>query len=60
MSVLEALGSIELVNTMRECVNQIDRDLTELKDGFIQFTTKVNEILKAPNTNISGSGMGHK
>ena len=49
-SLLEALVSAELIDIVRECIDQIDRDLVEVKVGFVQFTTKVKGILKKPKT----------
>ena len=60
LSLLEAHVTIELFDIVKECVDQIYRDLVELKDGFIQFTAKVKEILKKLKTSASGSGMSHK
>ena len=34
-SLLEEPITMELVNTVRECVDQIDRDLAELKASFV-------------------------
>ena len=60
MSLLEALVSIELVDTARECIDQMDEDLTKLKVGFVKFKTKINKIVKSQDTSIRGSGMSHK
>lgn len=59
VSLPEALVSVELIYTVREYINQIDRDLEELKASFIQFTTKVKEILEKLKTSASGSGTSH-
>ena len=59
-SLLEAPVAVELVDIARECVDQIDNNLIELKTSLVQFTTKVKEILKTPKTSASGSWMSHK
>ena len=56
-SLLEASVTTKLVNTMRECVDQIEGDLAEVKTGLDQFTSKVKQILK---TNSSGLETSHK
>lgn len=60
VSLLEAPISIELVDTARECVDQIDKDLVELKARFVLFMTRVKEVLKKLNTSASGLGTSHK
>jgi hypothetical protein len=60
VSLIEAPVSAKLVNTVRECIDQIDKDLVELKAGLVQFTKKIKVILKNPKTSASVSGMSHK
>ena len=60
VSLLEAPVSVDLIDTTRECINKIDKDLAELMDGFDQFTTKIKEIFKSLKTSASDSGMSHK
>ena len=59
-SLLEAPVTAKLVDTARECVNQIDIDLAELKTGLNQFTAMVKKVLKESKTTRSGSRTSHK
>ena len=52
--------TVELVDTARECVDQMDRDLAGLKVHFAKFTSKIKDILKSQKEMTSGSGMSHK
>ena len=60
VSLLEASVSAKLVNTTRECIDQIDKDLAGLKAGFAKFKKKIKNIVKIQETTASGSGMNHK
>ena len=61
-SLLEEPATAELVNTARECVEQMDKDLAGLKADFTEFTKKIKEILKGhkEQKTASGSGTSHK
>lgn len=58
-SFLEAFVTTELVDTVRECVDQIESDPAELKSSLAQFTTKVKKILNETKI-ASGSETSHK
>jgi len=59
-SLLEEPTTTDIVNTARECVDQMDKDLSGLKANFTKFSKKVKEILKSQKAMTSGSGMSHK
>ena len=61
-SLLEEPTTAELVDTFRECDEQMDKDLTRLKADFVKFIKKIKEILKGQKEQktASGSGMSHK
>lgn len=60
VSLLEAPVSTELVDIARECVDKMEKDLTNLKASFDKFKTKIKKIVKSQETSTSGSGMSHK
>lgn len=58
-SLLAVPVTVELVDTARECVEQMDKDLAGLKADFARFTNKITEILRSQET-ASGSGTSYK
>lgn len=60
VSLLEEPATVELVDTTKECVNQMEKDLIALKADFVKFTKKIKEILKSQKETTSGSGTSHK
>lgn len=60
VSLMEELATADLVNTSKECANQMDRDLARLKVDLVKFTNKIKEILKSQKAMTSGSRMSHK
>ena len=45
-SLLEEPATTELVDTAKEYVEQMDKDLAGLKDDFAKFNKKIKKILK--------------
>ena len=41
VSLLEELATTELVETTKECVDQLEKDLTRLQDNFTSFKKKI-------------------
>ena len=60
VSLLEEPTTVELVNTGRECADQMDKDLARLKDDFAKFPKKIMELLKSQKAITSGSTMSQK
>ena len=59
-SLLEEPATVELVDTTRECADQMDKDLIGIKVDFSMFTKKIKEILKSQKETTSGLGTSHK
>ena len=51
---MKHLSALELIETARECIDQMDKELVGLKASFSKFTTKIKEILKSQKTSASG------
>ena len=62
-SLLEQPTTSELVETTKECVEQLEKDLAELQDKFTSFTKKIMDIhdsQKQSRKKTTGdSGMSH-
>lgn len=59
-SLLDDPSTIELVNTARECADQMNKDLVGLQDNYTQFIMELFQILKSQKDGTSGSETSHK
>ena len=48
-SLLEEPTTAELFKTTKECVEQLEKDLTGLQDNFMSFTKKIMDIHDSQN-----------
>ena len=55
-SLLDEPATTELVNTSREYVNQMNKDLAGLHDDFMQFTKKIKQLLRTQKEQDTASG----
>ena len=62
-SLLEEPATAELVETTKECVEQLEKDLVGLQHNFTIFTKKIMDMhdsqKKSKKKTAGGSGMGH-
>lgn len=63
MSLLEEPTTTELVDTTKECVDQLEKDLVGLQDKFTSFKKKIMDMhdseKKSMKKTIGDSGMSH-
>ena len=59
-SLLEELPTTNLINTTKECVDQMTQDIATLQDTYMQISTKLWEVMKGPKDDIGGSRLSHK
>lgn len=63
VSLLEQPATAELVETTKECVEQLEKDLAELQENFMSFTKKITDIHESQKQSrkkiASDSGTSH-
>lgn len=58
-SLLEETPTADIVNTTRECVDQMTQDIAGLQDNYTKFTMNLWQILKSLKEVTSGLGTSH-
>ena len=62
-NLLEEPATTELVKTTKECVEQLEKDLTRLQDNFTSFTKKITNMhysqKKSRKKTAGGLGTSH-
>ena len=59
-SLLEEQPTMDLINATRESVDQITRDIAELRANFNKLNNEMWDIVHPQKADIGGSGMSHK
>ena len=52
--------TVDLVNTARECVDQMTWDIAGLQETYTQFSTKLWEVVIGNKDDTGGSRTSHK
>ena len=59
-SFLEEQPTTNLVNVVRESVDQMTQEITVLQETYTRILTKIQNTVKGPKDDEGGSGMSHK
>ena len=59
-SLLKEPPTVDIINTVKECVDQMTRDIVAHQDTYTKISTEIWETVKGPKDGIGGSGTSHK